>query len=144
MYEVTVSKVNYATVTNGLSLIQSVSDVSMLNLNLDASVTNLPDPGQNMTQIPTTVELQPNYPNPFNPETRIQFGIPEAQQVRLSIYDILGRKIKELINETLPAGTYDVTWNGTSDHGQKVSTGIYFYVLVTQKQQMVRKMILSK
>ena len=116
----------------------------MLNLTLDAVTTDLPDPDQGTAAIPTTTELQPNYPNPFNPETRIQFGIPEAQSVKIAIYDILGRKINELVNETLPAGTHTVTWNGTSETGQKVSSGIYFYVLVTQDQQLVRKMILNK
>jgi len=144
LFQVTVSKVNYATASEWIEFDSSVSDLSMLNLTLDGSATDLPDPGQGTSAIPTTTELQPNYPNPFNPETRIQFGIPAAQTVKLAIYDILGRKIKELINGTLPAGTHAVTWNGTSKSGQKVSSGIYFYVLVTQEQQLVRKMILNK
>ena len=144
LYQVTVSKVNYASATEWVEFDSTVSDLSMLNFSLDPALTDLPGSDQNTSRIPNTIELQPNYPNPFNPETKINFGIPESQHVKLAVYDILGRKISELLNSTLPAGTYDVTWNGTSDSGQKVSSGIYFYVLVTEKQQLVRKMILNK
>ncbi len=144
LYQVTVSKVNFASATEWVEFDSTVSDLSMLNLSLDAALTTLPDPDQSTSRIPATIELQPNYPNPFNPETKINFGIPESQHVKIAVYDILGRKISELLNSTLPAGSYDVTWNGTSDSGQKVSSGVYFYVLVTGKQQLVRKMILNK
>jgi hypothetical protein len=144
LYQVTVSKVHYATVTEWIEFDSSVSDLSMLNVTLDVSTTVLPGPDQGTSNIPNSIELHPNYPNPFNPETRIQFGLPNSQTVNLVIYDLLGRRIKELLNESLPAGTYEVTWNGTSESGKQVSSGIYFYVLVTQEQRLVRKMIFNK
>jgi len=144
LYLVQVSKVGYGSVSEWIEFDSSVSELAMLNINLDESVTGLPEPFEVTDQIPTQLELLANYPNPFNPETKIQFGIPESQDVHLAIYDVLGRKIRDLMNSHLPAGRYDVIWNGISDSGQKVSSGVYFYILFSGNQRLVKKMILSK
>jgi hypothetical protein len=116
----------------------------MLNIKLDKTLSDLPDLPDFSEQIPSQIELLSNYPNPFNPETKIRFGIPQAQNVNLTIYDILGQKIRQLMNTNLPAGRYDVTWDGISDTGQKVSSGVYFYILLTNNQKFIKKMILRK
>jgi len=74
--------------------------------------------------IPKAYWLGVNYPNPFNPETKIEFGIPKDAKVSLVIYDILGREVTKLINEELKAGVYGVNWNASS-----YASGIYFYIL---------------
>ena len=83
------------------------------------------------TEVPTKFSLHQNFPNPFNPETKIRFEIPAAgtvpRTVRLIIYDALGREISTLVNEQLKAGVYEVSWNGAN-----FPSGVYFYRLQTE------------
>ena len=85
-----------------------------------------------------------NYPNPFNPSTLIKFSIPEEQNVRLTIYNMLGEKIKELVNGRMETGQYSYYWNGDNEQGNKVISGVYLSVLETREKRLVQKMILSK
>ena len=75
--------------------------------------------------IPTGIILAQNYPNPFNPSTQFYFGLPEASDVTLTIYDILGRKVAELVNGAQPAGFRTLSWNGTNTAGIPVASGTY-------------------
>jgi len=84
--------------------------------------------------------LSQNYPNPFNPTTNINFSIPKPQRVSLKIFDILGKEVKNLINnQTFTAGTYQVDFNG-----QNLSSGIYHYTLETENFVDSKKMIILK
>ncbi len=141
---VSASKVNYASESAWINLDNSVSQVNLLNFTLSQSFTSLPGTVDRQYTIPTTVELLSNYPNPFNPITYIQFSIPHNQHVQLTIYDLLGRKIRELLNRDVDRGLHSITWNGTDESGNAVSSGIYFYVLDTPDKSRVRKMILSR
>ncbi|MCK4653417.1 MAG: T9SS type A sorting domain-containing protein [Candidatus Cloacimonetes bacterium] len=85
-----------------------------------------------------------NYPNPFNPETKIQYSIPQETNIVVKIYNIKGQKIKTLVNEVLPAGEHSAIWNGKDSNGNRVSSGIYFYKLKAGDFQKVKKMILLK
>jgi len=89
--------------------------------------------------IPTTYNLEQNYPNPFNPSTTIKFSLPEAANVKLTIYNTLGQKITELVNTTLEAGRYSYRWDASD-----VASGIYIYELRTDKFISTKKMILMK
>ena len=82
---------------------------------------------ENTPDIPREFALEQNYPNPFNPTTQIQFSIPEQANVTLTIYDITGREVSELVNEALGTGTYTATWDGRNANGQLVSSGVYLY-----------------
>jgi hypothetical protein len=84
--------------------------------------------------------LHQNYPNPFNPQTTIEFETHKSGTVLLEIYNILGRSIRKLVNNTLPAGNYTVIWDGKNELGQKVPSGIYFYRLQMGGESSVRKM----
>jgi parallel beta-helix repeat protein len=78
--------------------------------------------------IPDQFQLYQNYPNPFNPSTTIGFDVPNGKtQVRLEIYNILGQRVKTLVNDVYSAGRYKVTWDGTNNVGGRVSTGVYIY-----------------
>jgi hypothetical protein len=88
--------------------------------------------------------LAQNFPNPFNPSTTIQFGLEKGGHVRLVIYDAAGRKVRELVNSTLPAGHYTEVWNGTNSAGQHISSGVYFYRLEAGDLSMRKKMILLR
>jgi len=86
-----------------------------------------------------------NYPNPFNPTTTISFSIPEESNVKLSIYNIKGQKIKSLLNDQITSGEHSIVWNGEDDSGKKVSSGVYLYKLnVNGKTEAVRKCLLLK
>jgi hypothetical protein len=88
--------------------------------------------------------LRQNYPNPFNSETVIEYVLPENSQVKLSIYNILGQKVRTLVYEHQTAGFKTVHWDGTTDKGSKVSTGIYLYKLQAGEFTETKKMLLLK
>ncbi len=88
--------------------------------------------------------LDQNYPNPFKHATTIEFEIAEPALVVVVIYDFSGNKIKSLLNKHCPWGKYSLNWDGKNDHGDDVTTGIYFYVLKADDQQLSKKMIYYK
>ena len=90
-------------------------------------------------QLPGTFALSQNFPNPFNPVTSITFTVPQAGQVTLEVFDMLGRSVEVLVSEERPAGTYEVKLDGTA-----LSSGVYIYRLSAGDQTAVRKMILMK
>jgi hypothetical protein len=94
--------------------------------------------------LPSGFQLGQNYPNPFNLSTHIQFTIPSRSEVRLTIYNILGQLVKEFPSETLPAGSYSLDWDGTTQAGAVAASGIYFYRLEADQQVQCRKMTLLK
>ncbi|HEX2982436.1 MAG TPA: T9SS type A sorting domain-containing protein, partial [Ignavibacteriales bacterium] len=95
--------------------------------------------------VPTEFKLANNYPNPFNPSTRINYSVPKAANVSIAVYNILGKRIATLTNRPHNPGNYSVTWNGTNDEGLKVSSGIYFYTLTSDNSvSIIKKMILMK
>ena len=94
--------------------------------------------------IPGEYSLHQNYPNPFNPVTSIQYEIPSISNVRLTVYDLIGREIAELVNETKMAGTNSIVWNGKSNDGAVVANGVYFYSIEAGEFQSVKKMIFMK
>jgi photosystem II stability/assembly factor-like uncharacterized protein len=91
------------------------------------------------TTVPRNYELSQNYPNPFNPSTSIKFSIPNSSQVKIAVYDILGKEIEILVNEILQAGNYQIKWNGSS-----YSSGIYFYQLKSGDYTETKRMVLIK
>ena len=94
--------------------------------------------------LPTSFGLGQNYPNPFNPTTEITFDVPHNSHVTISVYNILGRKVATVVDEKLSAGSYVRTWNGISDAGSMVSSGIYLYKLQAEDFAQTRKMMLLK
>ncbi len=95
--------------------------------------------------IPTVYNLSQNYPNPFNPTTQIKFDLPKQSQVRLEIYDMLGQKVRTLIaGDMMDPGYYNVTWNGTNEHGNSVASGVYYYRIVADKFTSLKKMMFLK
>ncbi len=83
--------------------------------------------------------LEGNYPNPFNPSTEIRFALPEAQHVRLVVYDVTGREIARLVDALLPAGTHRVSFDATH-----LPSGVYLYRLTAGSFDQARRMMLLK
>ena len=95
-------------------------------------------------QLPHILVLYPNYPNPFNPVTTLRYDLPEQTHVNITIYDMLGRQVKTLINHTQDAGYRSVIWNATNDYGKPVSAGIYLYQIQAGDYISTKKMVLLK
>ncbi|MBN2105110.1 choice-of-anchor D domain-containing protein [bacterium] len=91
---------------------------------------------------PIAFHLYQNYPNPFNPETTIRYTLPASGRVRLSIFNMLGQRVTQLVNEEQTSGEYELHWSGVSDRGTRVSSGVYFYRLEYPGRVAIRKMIL--
>lgn len=101
------------------------------------------EPG--VEDLPAEFALHQNYPNPFNPTTMIEFDLPEASDVSLVIYDITGRQVRTLVNETgVAAGYRGITWNGHDNNGNGVATGMYIYRLQAGDYVDVKKMTFMK
>ncbi len=109
-------------------------------VNFTPSSLNIPTP----SSARSTFELYQNHPNPFNNETIIRFSLPKGAQVELTVYDIRGRMISELANSYFTAGIHSVRWNGKTDEGQPVASGIYLCQIKSGEQRIVRSMLLSK
>jgi len=97
-----------------------------------------------ITTLPGKYELEANIPNPFNPDTRISYSLPQAGQVSLEIFNIMGQKVATLVDEYQEAGRYTVTWDSRNDEGRQVSSGIYLYRLKAGDFVQTRKMVLMK
>lgn len=114
-------------------------------------VTNPGDPNSkpSMTLVENeltlyTYKLLNNYPNPFNPETKIIFEIPTNEYVSLAIFDINGKLVKKLVSENLSAGRYEKFWDGKDESSREVSSGVYFYSLTAGHFSQSKKMILLR
>ena len=88
---------------------------------------------------PVEYKLNQNYPNPFNPSTNIKFGIPRSSEVRLVIYDAIGRQVTTLISQHMNAGQYEVNWNADG-----YTSGMYYYTLTADGFTETKKMMLVK
>ena len=94
--------------------------------------------------IPDEFALHQNYPNPFNPVTTLRYDLPENGLVNIIIYDMLGRQVKTLVNQTHDAGYRSVIWDATNDYGKSVSAGIYLYQIQAGEYMQTKKMVLLK
>jgi len=98
----------------------------------------------NVGTVPTQFTLHQNYPNPFNPVTTLRYDLPVNGFVNITVYDMLGRKVKTLINQTQDTGYRSVIWNATNDYGRPVSAGIYLYQIQAGQYISTNKMVLLK
>jgi len=94
--------------------------------------------------IPEVFALHRNYPNPFNPITTLRYDLSEKANVNIIIYDMLGRQVRTLINQTQDAGFKSVIWDATNDYGKPVSAGVYLYQIQAGEFVQTRKMVLLK
>jgi hypothetical protein len=102
-------------------------------------LTGWDDPVVASSDLPTTFSLSQNYPNPFNPETTIQFALPEASQVKISVYNVMGQEVAQLLERYIDAGYHSVGWNATD-----IPSGIYFYKINAGNFTDVKKCVLIK
>jgi len=95
-------------------------------------------------ELPQGFALSPNYPNPFNPTTTIEFALPVRSDIGLTVYNVLGQRVRTLLERELPASEHRIEWDGTDDNGNRVASGVYFYRLLTDSRTLTRNMLLLK
>ena len=120
------------------TVIVEVFDVAGNSVTCDPVVTTL------ASGVPEAFELGANYPNPFNPTTRIQFKLPEAAQVEMTVFDVTGREVATLVREAMEAGTFEVEWDGRDNAGRTLPSGMYLYRLNAGAFSDSRTMVLLK
>jgi len=149
----TATKYGYKDISvfNGQKYFYRLSDVDVNgNITTHKSVSVVPRATKvdlkevNEGGFPLEYELLQNYPNPFNPNTKIRFNLPESDEINLSIYNIVGKKIITLYNGYLSAGFYEIDWKGNNKFGMQVSPGVYFCNLHSNNYYASRKMVYLK
>ena len=88
--------------------------------------------------------MDQNYPNPFNPTTLISYTLAEVSDVKLVVYNILGKEVRVLVNNTQAMGSHSIQWDGRDAIGRKLSSGMYIYRLVAGQNVAIKKMIFAK
>jgi len=131
LYEVELLSPTYGYIAGGLSTILKYDPLS--------SIGKI-----NSTNIPKNALLKSNYPNPFNPGTNIEYHINISGYVELSIFDVQGKKIKDITNKNQKAGTHKYYWNGKNNDNKLVSSGVYFYQLKIDNEVHVNRMLFIK
>lgn len=112
------------TTSGGGTLVGTIGFPSVNSVAIDGPVIlGLGD--EPVTAIPRDFELHQNYPNPFNPTTLVRYDLPNDASVKLEIYNMLGQRVKTLLNASQTAGYKSISWNGTNDHGESVASGVY-------------------
>ncbi len=131
-----------------LSFFERDSAIAALQQAIDDLTFDPPEPPDEPVvdeeELPGSYALHQNYPNPFNPGTEIVYSLPQASDVTLTIYNILGQKVATLVNAQRDAGTHHVFWYGTDEGGQAVATGIYLYRLEAGNFKETKKMLFLK
>ena len=122
------------------SLVNDQDTVTVLYANIPYSIiVGVRDASQ-----PVSYLLLNNYPNPFNPSTKINYSIPYRDNVKIIIYDVLGRVVANLVNEEIDAGDHSIVWNGLNNNKAIVTSGVYFARLITSDAVKTIKMMLIK
>ncbi|MBI5060554.1 T9SS type A sorting domain-containing protein [candidate division KSB1 bacterium] len=111
---------------------------------LDAMGSEFDDPARELIVLPTEYWLYQNFPNPFNPNTEIRFDLPEAAQVQLRVFNILGQEVATLVDAMRPAGAYNILWDSKNMGGSTVASGVYVYQLKAGKFTDQKKMVLIR
>ena len=102
-------------------------------------MSNMWNDNLSLTNMPTEVSLSPAYPNPFNPSTNLSYTVPQDGSVKLSVYDINGRLVENLVNSYQQAGSYNAVWNASN-----ISSGVYFVRLSASSEILTQKVMLIK
>ena len=129
------NSINFIDDTSGIA----VGDSGIILVTTNGGVTEIKDKEYNSTRKLTDYKLNQNYPNPFNPTTDINYSVPKAGLVTITVYDILGRQVASLVNKEKPAGSYNVEFNAS-----KLSSGVYFYRMQAGNFIQTKKLIIIK
>ncbi|MCK9407921.1 MAG: right-handed parallel beta-helix repeat-containing protein [Bacteroidetes bacterium] len=131
------------------SILFTVRKFFLNNMDVTAEAGNIILNVNDIVQLPTVFALEQNYPNPFNPTTTVNYQLPEAGNVNITIYNVLGQRVRTMMNGVQSPGYYSLQWNGTDDSGKPLSSGMYLYRMeavtgAKQKFVNIKKMLLIK
>jgi hypothetical protein len=126
----------------GIKLFEPVYGGLLPHLSFTSLGTTMENIGSD--PIPKIFSLHQNYPNPFNPVTSLRYDLPKDGLVNITIYDMMGRQVKELVNSSQTAGYKSIQWNATNNRNEPVSAGLYLYTIQSGKFIQTRKMVLLK
>lgn len=124
-----------------ITVVYEVGESQASNI-IDVGPLSVDDEDQH--NLPLTTGLQKAYPNPFNPETLIGFTLHKQSKVSITIYDVTGRKVNELLNETVEPGRHSIVWQGDNQNGRRMSSGIYFYRMTASGFSDTKKVLMLK
>jgi len=99
---------------------------------------------ENADRLPKDFQLEQNYPNPFNPSTTIAYSLSSAGYVKLAVYNVLGQKIKALVEGIQSAQSHKAQWDGTNEIGELMAAGIYYYKLEHKNSSFIKKMVMIR
>jgi len=122
---------------------QKIIDKAQIQMTPEIS-SSRPEKSSPAPGLPAAVTLQQSYPNPAVAEANISYQVSGEGKVSLALYNMLGQKVKTLVDQWQPAGSYTVNWNGSNQKGQKCSAGIYIYKLNTGQSELTRKLVLAR
>tara|TARA_B110000967_G_C18877973_1_gene559479 strand:- start:110 stop:2416 length:2307 start_codon:yes stop_codon:yes gene_type:complete len=137
-YILLASHAEYGTVEKEFSL-SSMVNVEDIEFDLSQMSSD-----KDKSQFPGRFSLSQNFPNPFNPVTEIKYELPSESLVNVSIYDVVGRKIKSLVNQEQSAGSYSLQWDATNSVGEAIPAGMYIYTIQAGEYRSTKKMVLLK
>ena len=126
----------------GISVNSNDPDQGAVIIPLSLTVNGMSS--ENESLLPAEFALHQNYPNPFNPQTKIRYDLPENSMVNITVYDMLGREVKTLVNQVQNAGFKSIIWDATNDYGKAISAGIYLYQIQAGDYIHTQKMVLLK
>ena len=126
----------------GISVNSNDPDQGAVIIPLSLTVNGMSS--ENESLLPAEFALHQNYPNPFNPQTKIRYDLPENSMVNITVYDMLGREVKTLVNQVQNAGFKSIIWDATNDYGKAISAGIYLYLIQAGDYIHTQKMVLLK
>ncbi|MDZ7344552.1 MAG: YCF48-related protein [candidate division KSB1 bacterium] len=109
-----------------------------------ATITGMDDGNVDSKDLPAEFSLEQNYPNPFNPETTIRFAVPKTAQIKFEIYNLLGQRVRVLVDGQLPSGYHTAKWDGRDDAGRLLSSGFYFYRITTDDFSATKRLLFLK
>jgi hypothetical protein len=135
MYRLQVASI-YSWMVNATDGFNTIASPDTFRFRTSNTITDM---DYSINNLPREYKLEQNYPNPFNPSTTIKFALPERSKVNLSVYNLLGEKIAELVSEELDAGYHEAEWNAS-----KFTSGVYFYTLQAGRFNETKKLILIK
>ena len=123
-----------------LWLTSATGDSALVEVELEAGAVTAAEEDK----APRVTVLYQNYPNPFNPSTAIEFHLPRRERVSLRVYDVSGRLVRTIAEETLDMGDHRFTWDGRNDRGAPAASGVYFYMLKSDSIRQARKAVLLR
>ncbi|HHE37647.1 MAG TPA: T9SS type A sorting domain-containing protein [Candidatus Cloacimonetes bacterium] len=139
MYSFLFAETMFINLNNGETMEIDTDEIMGITFSPDVSVEEMVEI---ISQIP--IKFLKNTPNPFNPATTISFELMKKGKISIEIYNAKGQKVRKLLDKKMEAGNHQVIWDGLDDQGKRVASGVFFYKISLNDEQLMKKMIMLK